>query len=443
MFLTEYKDAIPSPSEVGGSWQAFMTQMNFEPQQETESRYQPALLQQVTTLASRLQDEHRETLTAQQMEAIGAEVGLEPAFVRKALDQLTQQKVLKKTTQTAAQTTTTTASKAEFYTAIVALAFPFFWGTLAYFMVRAGLSPRFFSPRGGLAPTEESTSLAIFFSLLAPGPLAVLQGFLTGKKSLGRISGLVLACALAATFPYAVPTGYGIDGATALPYAFVGAGMLSLLGNAGARLRERYFPLPSAEKKEVGNLSRAELLDALFALQQQLQGQKQHRAFLSVDVVGSTEMKHGASDLAVEHAFGQLRRWIEQIVAANGGQIQSTAGDGMMCLFPNDAAAIRAARALQERLPQFNSTISNALMPPFRLRCGVNAGDVAIEDGAPIGHLNSVVIDRAAQLQKRAEPEGILISGDMAVAAFAELGQAQLTPETILGEVVFIWRKMV
>src|SRR5437667_7907251 len=54
-----------------------------------EPRYESGILEQVAALATRLQSARQETLTVREIEAIGAEVGLEPAFIREALTQLT------------------------------------------------------------------------------------------------------------------------------------------------------------------------------------------------------------------------------------------------------------------------------------------------------------------------------------------------------------------
>jgi len=110
-----------------------------------------------------------------------------------------------------------------------------------------------------------------------------------------------------------------------------------------------------------------------------------------------------------------------------------------MCIFPTDAEAVRAARRLQEEMPQFNSTL-NRMPAPFRIRCGLSAGEVAIEDGTPIGHLQSPIIDRAAVFQKGAEPGDIVVGVEMAGAALAELRQLSPLPEPMHGETVFSWR---
>lgn len=56
-----------------------------EEQQQT-TRYDSATMQRVIETATRLQQAHRETVTAEQIEEIGREVGLDPQFVRQALN---------------------------------------------------------------------------------------------------------------------------------------------------------------------------------------------------------------------------------------------------------------------------------------------------------------------------------------------------------------------
>lgn len=185
--------------------------------------------------------------------------------------------------------------------------------------------------------------------------------------------------------------------------------------------------------------SRAALLDQLFTLQHQLESHKQHRAFLSVDVAGSSAMKQNAPELAVEYSFVQFRSWVEEVVRACGGEMHSAAGDGLMCHFFTDRDAVRAARRLQEEIPRFNAE-KNRLPLPFRIRCGISTGDVPIEAGTPLGYIQSVVIDRAAALQKAADAGDIVISAGAAEVALAELGTLSSLPEPILGAPAFSWR---
>jgi class 3 adenylate cyclase len=173
---------------------------------------------------------------------------------------------------------------------------------------------------------------------------------------------------------------------------------------------------------ETSGVSRDELLEQMIQIQKRLEGERVRRTFLSVDVVSSSEMKRSADELMVEYSFNQYRRFVEEIVAAEGGQVQTAAGDGTMAMFPSDAAAVRAALRLQNELAGFNAK-HNRLPRPFHVRCGINAGEVALIPGAPIGHLQSAVIDRAAALQKSAAPDDIVISGDLSAEGLAALGR--------------------
>src|SRR5262249_53066814 len=150
-------------------------------------------------------------------------------------------------------------------------------------------------------------------------------------------------------------------------------------------------------------------------------------------------MKQSGPELAAEYSFSQFRSWVERAARDWGGQVQSAAGDGFMAVFPSDAAAVRAARHLQEDLPRFNAQ-QNHLPVPFRIRCGVSAGDVAIEPGTPPGHLHSAVVDRAAALQKQADPGDILVDGSVSPAALQEIGLSPTPGDPAAAGRVYSWR---
>jgi class 3 adenylate cyclase len=371
-----------------------------------EPRYDQATLKKVAGLASRLQNQHRETISAAEIEAVGIEVGLDRTFIREALTQVTSRQPRSEIER---------ATRIEFYSYVAALGGPLLWATLAFIGASLG-----------------SGAWQTFATQIAPAPLAGLLGFLAGRRNIAALSGAIMAAALA---PVA---GLHPDGGTAAGvvagYAAVGMPVLGLISRFGATMREHYFPLLSDRK----SVSRAALVEFVFSLQNQLEGRKQRRAFLSVDVVGSAEMKIGAAELAVEHSFAQFRAWVEEVVHAAGGEIHSAAGDGMMAIFREDTAAVRAARSLQEGMARFN-TERNRLSRPFRVRCGLSAGDLALEEGAPLGHLNSAIVDRAAVLQKHAPPGGIVVGGEMAGAALLELGDLRPLPNPSGDEAAFAW----
>lgn len=342
-----------------------------------EPRYDAETLRKVTALAQQLKARQQETLSAREIETIGEEVGLERRFMQQALSQVTAHKRETRGISDEARLHRLKALMGGWWAA--GWTIPMILVTLTS---RLGdLSAAFFFLGWGLY-----IGLGILLTTLAKTPEEIEDEAQHGSKK----------------HP---PHFHGTEAA----------------------------PAPNRQ------ISRADLLDALFAIQQALELHKQHRAFLSVDVVGSTGMKAGADPLLVEHSFGQFRAWLEEVIRGHAGEMQSAAGDGMMCLFRDEASAIRAARELQIRIGEFNAE-RNRLGQPFQIRCGITSGTVALEPGVPIGHLNSPILDRAAAIQKRAAPGDIVVGSEVAATALVELGGVAALPELVNGERAFSWR---
>ena len=401
-------------------------------QEETapELRYDASTMHKVARLAEQLQSRHQETVTLSEMEAIGTEVGLEPAFLRQALTIVGSQAHQKPAEQ-------------RLLWPISAATLCLAWGILA---VVWGLMARNLS--GDLQRLAE-----IVLMFIGPAVLSPVVGFLAGKNRLAFMAAVMLVL-------FTIPgwmTFLGTEGPGVLAYTVLGGSIAGLLGLAGAALRRRFLPPvgspsraafkgqsvqetpASATPSSLGDdISRQEMIHLLFALRSTLEAQQQHRAVLSVDVVDSSRMKLGADSLAVEYSFGEYRRWVEATVRDGGGEIHSAAGDEVMCLFPTDEQAVRAARTLQDGIAAFN-TRHNRLSTPFRLRCGLAAGDLAMDENTPLADLHSPVIDRAAALQKRTEPSTISLSAELTDAAVQHLGELAPLAEPVLGESAFCW----
>lgn len=357
--------------------------LRHESASELESRrYDSATLSKVTRLAQELKHRHEDTLSAAQIEEIGAEVGLSPVFIRDALQQMAPAPATR--TDTAPQAAVTALPASELSLEELAHKATL-WGGIAKAWWSAGWALPFFL-------------LFVFGGSHGPeGP--ALAGFFMG---------------------WAAYAGFG-------SYA-------SHMHSEMTALRERFFKAgrgrqtagkadlrPAEELSRQADVSRRDLLDALFTIQSRLDRQREYRAFLSVDVAGSSEMKRGADELAVEYSFSQYHQWVASVCRLFQGEVQSSAGDGMMCCFPSAEMALRAARRIQEGVPGFNEQ-RNRLGKPFRLRCGVSAGEVALDPTRPLGTINSAVIDRAAVMQRRGEPGDIVVSAELAQAGLMELG---------------------
>jgi hypothetical protein len=318
-----------------------------------EPRYDAETLRKVTALAQRLQRERQETLTAREMEAIGAEVGLEAPFIRQALERVTAQHPVVQLP---------VASNVPMRRAIAAA----WWAA------------------GWVVP----------FILLFIG-----NGL--GAQRIGGMSGFF--------------GGWGI---------YIAAGIV-----LGGWVREGETVTENAPH------SRADLLNALAALPGVSAGPvlKPHRAFLSVAVAGLDTL---AGEPGVEHTVAQLWNWAEEIARAYGGELQGVAGDGVAFAFTEDAAALRAARALQTGLPRFNVE-RHRHSQPLRLRCGLSAGD--LDPAVSAGRQPDPLLDRAAQFRRGAAPGDIVVGAELAAAGLIELGG--LAPVAVAGtEPAFSWQ---
>ena len=525
--------------------------MMFNPQEnqqeaQQERRYDPETLRKVTALATRLQNDHHETLTASQMEAIGLEVGLQSEFIHQAIAQLEeeharmeqerrrQQEEEEQAEQLAEQrrklheeavltgtlrSTETSATKSEFYSVCAALATPMLVGFLAYYL-KSGTQP---GELAGTLSIYPRTGMMQMFTLVAPLPLSLIQGFAVGKRRVGFIAAATLILALAPTVPFlsaSSPEQYQEilrDTWGHIPemflYLLMALPVAGALGIAGAWIRQFYFPFAGRKAGAEGTakpiqhkeyaVSRPEMVSLLSNMQSphtanspntQLMGQNsqhyahpqpygyvqpgngmqmppqaqayaqgqpylqtpltphtqsavhvqpyaqiqmntavapQHarRTYVSVDVAELPELRQSATLVAVDYSFGQLRAWIEEIVRGCGGELQAGSDGSLLTSFPTDAQAMRAARLMQERLPQFNQSL-NRLPKPFRLRCGISAG----ANGA------NVPIARSQALLRAADGGDTLISSELGAAALAELGQLTPLPGSLMGDMAFVWR---
>jgi adenylate cyclase len=124
---------------------------------------------------------------------------------------------------------------------------------------------------------------------------------------------------------------------------------------------------------------------------------------MSADVQDYTRLM-GADEEGTLTLLKQYRDSMARLIAAHGGRVINTWGDGLIAEFPSVVEAVRAAVDTQNEL----STRNEARSPDSRMlfRIGINLGDV-IADGDDI-YGDGVNI--AARLQSQAEPGGIVIS---------------------------------
>lgn len=392
-----------------------MQQRYQEEPQPSKTRYDEQTLRQAIRLADRLQEEHKERYTAEDIEKIAAEIGVNPEFVRKALTEIEDKHEapvppVKPATQAVPQQVNQAlvqAGKEVHATTTHAVK------TIAKRLDEASLE-------------EMRRYVGIWWST-AWVMFPIVAG-LPGKldDAFGPIAAVTYI-------------GFGIYLGTRLDAKQKAARTEARAAKAEAKAAQSAVP-PVRYSVEQSGVSRQELLAQMIEIQRRLEGERIRQTFVSIDVVNSTEMKRSADDLVVEYSFNQYRQFVEGVVAAEGGVVQSTAGDGTMAMFSDERAAVRAALRMQNELPKFNAE-HNRLPRLFHIRCGVNAGEVAIPHGTPIGYLQSAVIDRAAALQKSAQPDDIVVSGDLSALALSELGRyGRHEGAPVGGTAAFSWR---
>ena len=127
-------------------------------------------------------------------------------------------------------------------------------------------------------------------------------------------------------------------------------------------------------------------------------------AILAADVVGYSRLM-GEDEAGTAEAVRERREAAAPVVAAHGGRIFKTMGDGMLIEFPSVVAAVECAVAIQNLVADLNGRDSRA--KPILYRVGVDLGDVLIEGDDILGDGVNV----AARLEGIADPGGVCISG--------------------------------
>lgn len=160
---------------------------------------------------------------------------------------------------------------------------------------------------------------------------------------------------------------------------------------------------------------RQELLRQLVNIQDRLRTGEQSATYVSVDVVGSTQIKAQSDPLSVEFTFNEYYLFLEMVAKRFQGRVHSTAGDGAILAFDHPQQAFAASRNLQTGIIELN-TFRNKTGVPLALRVGLHTGTVVAPQAGDLTSLNFAhVIDVAAHLQKVCPTGGIVVSDAAAI----------------------------
>ena len=155
--------------------------------------------------------------------------------------------------------------------------------------------------------------------------------------------------------------------------------------------------------------------------------QRRLAAIVAADVVGYSRLM-GRDESGTLAALKTLRREVvDPPIAAHGGRLVKTTGDGLLLEFPSVVDAVRCVVEVQTAMAAKMADVPEDCRIAFRF--GINIGDIIIDGEDIFGDGVNV----AARLQEIAPPGGLCVSGrvhddvrDRLDASFAEMGAQTL-----------------
>ena len=149
-------------------------------------------------------------------------------------------------------------------------------------------------------------------------------------------------------------------------------------------------------------------------------------AILAADVVGYSRLM-GEDEAGTAKIVRERREAAAPIVAAHGGRVFKTMGDGILIEFASVVAAVECALAMQKQAAERNAEAPEAKSVVYRI--GVHLGDVLVDGEDVLGD----GVNIATRLEGVAEPGGVCVSGSAfdhvrgrVEAEFIDLGERAL-----------------
>ncbi len=127
------------------------------------------------------------------------------------------------------------------------------------------------------------------------------------------------------------------------------------------------------------------------------EGSRALTTMLFTDIVGSTELAADVGDRRWAELLNRLESVTNERLAAHGGRVVTTTGDGVLAVLPMPTAAVAAAAEIIQSLDSVG----------LQVRAGIHSGEVEMR-GTDIG---GIAVNLAARIMDLAGPGEILVSG--------------------------------
>ena len=158
---------------------------------------------------------------------------------------------------------------------------------------------------------------------------------------------------------------------------------------------------------------RGQLLKRYREIEKALKTSKRKQcSFLSIDVVGSTQMKVGEKETDIAATFQAYEEMLRKVFEQYGAWKQAWTPDGVMICFLQPELAVGAAQRILRSLKKFNEA-ENKLRTPFSVRSGLNIGEVPIFEDSKLEKVADHVIDVAGHMQKQGSPDTLWLGADL------------------------------
>jgi TolB-like protein/Tfp pilus assembly protein PilF len=132
--------------------------------------------------------------------------------------------------------------------------------------------------------------------------------------------------------------------------------------------------------------------------------QRRLSAILAADMVGYSRLMEADETGTIARQKTHRSELVDPEIAAHGGRIVKTTGDGMLVEFPSVVEAVQSAINIQRAMEEREAEI--AVERRIRYRIGVNIGDIVIDGDDILGD----GVNIAARLEGLSEPGGICVS---------------------------------